>query len=147
MNFICIVIGLILVSLLFIELANIVKSVQAKNWKITKGKLTKWNIRHEEHSDGEVDIKEFQYAYKINGIHYEATRIGFGFPAVAVSTTFAENTLDKALASSPELNVYYHPTIQEKSVLTVGIKPYHLIKVLSYILGLLSLGLVFTQIQ
>ena len=146
MNFIYIFIGLILVSLLIIELINIVKSVQAKNLEITKGKLTKWNIRYKEHSDGEVDIKEFEYAYKVNGIDYEATKIGFGFPVVAVSAIFAENTLDKVLASSPELNVYYHPTIHEKSLLAVGIKPYHLIKVLSYSLGLLSLGIVFSQL-
>lgn len=120
MKLIVILIGTIFGYLLITTVINIYKSIRAKKWKITTGKLTKWNIYEEADSeDIKIIIKELTYSYNVNNKEYESNKRGFGFPNSG-SILSIQNTLTEIFENAPELQVCINPLNPEISVLAVG---------------------------
>jgi len=123
---ILILIQIIFVALIIYEVIEAAKSISAHKWPVVDGKLHRWNI-----DDITRTINTFAYKYEVKGKEYESNRIGYGFP-LKMSILYVNKALDKVLSKAPELTVYFKPTEPDVSVLIVGLKLYHVIKIVSY---------------
>ena len=132
MTIILILIQIIFVALIIYEVIEAAKSISAHKWPVVDGKLHRWNISTEDQGDDITrTINTFAYKYEVKGKEYESNRIGYGFP-LKMSILYVNKALDKVLSKAPELTVYFKPTEPDVSVLIVGLKLYHVIKIVSY---------------
>ena len=122
---------LILVSVLFYEMLDAIRSHGAARWKSTTGRLKRWNMSYDvDGEDTNIVIRDFAYVYSVAGKDYESSRIGFGFP-IRMSVLYVEKTLQRLLRSAPEVVVFFDSANPQRSVLSVGIQLHHLVKVLA----------------
>lgn len=126
--------GIIFIGLFIYEISNAIKSILVKNWPLTDGKLHKWNIKAEDQGEDTARvIDELVYKYEVKGKGYESNQIGYGFP-MSMSVLYVDKTLNNIFETAPNLTVYYNPKKPDVSVLTVGLKIYHVVKMLGYLL-------------
>lgn len=123
-----------------------VMSYQTKGWERCVGELTKWDIYNDVGSEETlVRIKAFRYKYAVSGKEYESDRIGFGFPRGG-SGLSGQRVLNEVLVNAPVVTVYYSPGNPQNSVLCVGIKYYHVEKIIIFGLVMISF-LAFAVVQ
>jgi len=129
--------------LFLIELSGLVRSLMALQWNTTAGKLKDWDMRYAA-SEGSTDlvVNKFQYTYSVSGRDYQSRRIGFGFP-LTMDSDFIGKQFVQSLENAPDLKVYYNPHKPEESALIVGLRAFHVFKIIVYliVLGLLYLAL------
>lgn len=115
----------------------------ALKWNTTVGKLKNWDMRYAA-SEGGTDlvVDKFEYTYSVSGRDYQSRRIGFGFP-LTIDSDFFGRQFVKSLENAPDLKVYYHPNKPQESALIVGLRAFHVFKILVclIVLGLLYLAL------
>jgi hypothetical protein len=67
--------------------------------------------------------------------------LGFGFP-VRMGALYLEKTLKELLRKAPDVVVFFDPLNPERSALSVGVKAYHLVRILGIGLALVVVGAV-----
>ena len=73
------------------------------------------------------------YKHEVKRKEYESNLIGYGFP-MNMSVLYVDKTLNNIFETAPNLKVYYNPKKPDVSVLTAGLKMYHVVKMLGYLL-------------
>ena len=118
--------------LLLYELLQMVRSLLATRWAQCRGQLLHWDMDVE--GDGEatmLSIRNLVYSYSVDGEEHTGNRIGFGFPRVS-DVLYTGPLTDEIFASSPELTVFYSEDDPSQSSLCVGLKAFHILKIIGY---------------
>lgn len=130
MRFVLTIALVVLLGMLLYEILDAIRSHVAARWKSTPGRLKRWDIYHDVGGeDTHIVIRHLEYVYSVGGKDYESSRIGFGFPNW-MSVLYLEKTLKRLLRSAPDVVVFFDPSNPRRSVLSVGVRLHHLIKVL-----------------
>jgi hypothetical protein len=134
--------ALILVALLAHDVVNAIRSHYAARWRSTPGRLKRWDIQSDvDAEDTRIVIKDLEYTYCVGGQNYESSNLGFGFPT-HMSALYIEKTLKALLAKAPDVLVFFDPANPKKSVLSVGVKLHHLVRILAIGFVLVIVGAV-----
>jgi hypothetical protein len=121
--------ALALAAAIIYEVSDAARSHLAARWQCTPGQLKRWDI----HSDVDTEhtrilIRDIEYTYCVAGQDYKSSRLGFGFPT-HMSALYVEKTLKGLLKSAPDVLVFFDPANPARSVLTVGVRLHHLIRI------------------
>lgn len=124
-----------------------IMSYQTKSWERCVGELITWDIYNDVDSEETLlRIKAFRYKYMVSGKEYESDKVGVGFPRGG-SVLSGQRVLDEVLVNAPVITVYYSPGNPQDSVLCVGIKYYHIEKVIIFGLVMIAfLGFAAAQL-
>lgn len=118
------------------ELTNVTKAVLSKRWPTTNGNLDEWDMSYEDGGDTvNFRIRHIAYSYTVRGEQYSSNKLGHGFPSW-LGSEMVNPTIERVFKNSPSLKVHFHPTYPATSVLTVGLKRYHLFRLFTSAIAL-----------
>ena len=112
-----------------LELIAAVRSIRSTNWPFTEGTLDHWDMNWKSGGEGDkFHFRSIDYSYTVHGKTYQSNNLGYGFPS-SLEAEYVSPTVREVFSNAPALKVYYHPRRPEQSVLTTGVKRYHILKI------------------
>lgn len=95
------------------------RSTQAATWPTCPGTLTSLEVRENSDGDGTTYEVKVQYAYTVDGVAYEGTRLAFGY--AGSSTRAAHEAIHRRLKEATTVAVRYNPAHPSVSCLSFGL--------------------------
>jgi hypothetical protein len=98
---------------------NAWRSTLARTWPTTRGRVTELALKENSDSDRSTYAVQVRYAYTVDGVAYEGSRLAFGYGAS--SDRAAHDEIYQKLKGARSVSVRYDPANPVVSCLSFGL--------------------------